>query len=149
MQTVESGATITGTSFTGLNEAVAQNAINGLVANYAAFAQANLSPNALVRDVVGYRSRARWASTSGATSSIQCRPRVDPAGEVRFMLASGSFGSAAEHALSEQLYGTPAVSTERLLTLANRSAIPIFTIDATNIATILPQLDTFPRSRIS
>ncbi len=35
------------------------------------------------------------------------------------------------------------VSTERLLVLANRAGIPIFQIDQTNLAQILPQLDTF------
>lgn len=67
----------------------------------------------------------------------------DPAHEVQFMLASGSFGSAAEHAIFEQTYQIPAVSTERLLKLASRASIPIFTIDASNIARILPRLDTF------
>ncbi len=36
------------------------------------------------------------------------------------------------------------ISTERLLVLANRAGIPIFQIDQTNLAQILPQLDTFP-----
>jgi hypothetical protein len=35
------------------------------------------------------------------------------------------------------------VSTEKILTLANRWNIPIYTIDETNIDEILPQLDTF------
>ena len=63
--------------------------------------------------------------------------------EVSWLLTSGSFGSAAEHAIFEQLYGVPSVSTERLLTLANSQGVRIFTIDGTNIAQILPQLDTF------
>jgi hypothetical protein len=63
--------------------------------------------------------------------------------EVSWLLTAGSFGSAAEHAIFEQLYGVPSVSTERLLTLANSQGVRIFTIDGTNIAQILPQLDTF------
>ena len=43
----------------------------------------------------------------------------------------------------EQLYGVESVSTEKILTLANRWSIPIYTIDDTNIDQILPQLDTF------
>ncbi len=63
--------------------------------------------------------------------------------EVSWLLTSGSFGSAAEHAIFEQLYGVPSVSTERLLALANSQSVRIFTIDGTNIDRILPQLDTF------
>jgi hypothetical protein len=63
--------------------------------------------------------------------------------EIQWMQTSGSFASAAEHAIFEQLYGVPAVSTERLLTLANSLGVRIFTIDRTNMHDILPQLDTF------
>lgn len=68
----------------------------------------------------------------------------DRSQEVQFMLASGSFGSAAEHAVFEQLYEIPAVSTERLLMLANRGGIPIFTISTSNLNQVLPRLETFP-----
>lgn len=63
--------------------------------------------------------------------------------ELSWMLASGSTGSAAEHAIFEQLYGVESVSTEKILALANRWNIPIYTIDETNINYVLPQLDTF------
>jgi len=60
------------------------------------------------------------------------------------MLSSGSSGSAAEHAIFEQLDQLPSVSTIKLLVLANRQGIPVFTVDRSNLAQILPQLDTFP-----
>lgn len=63
--------------------------------------------------------------------------------EVSWMLATGSLGSAGEHAWFEQLYGLDAVSTEKILTLANRRGLRIFAIDRSNAAAILPQLDTF------
>lgn len=64
--------------------------------------------------------------------------------ETSWMLTSGSIGSATEHAVFEQLYGIESVSTEKILTLANRQGIPIYTIDRSNIDQILPNLDISP-----
>jgi hypothetical protein len=38
----------------------------------------------------------------------------------------------------EQLYQVEAVSTEKVLTLASRQGIPIYTLDATNYSQIRP-----------
>ena len=62
--------------------------------------------------------------------------------EISWMLESGSTGSAAEHGVIEQLYGIEAVSTEKILALANRQGIPIYTINRSNIDQILPILNT-------
>lgn len=63
--------------------------------------------------------------------------------EVEFMLASGSLGSGAEHAIFEQLYEVESISTIKILTLASQNNIPIYYIDSSNINQILPQLNTF------
>lgn len=63
--------------------------------------------------------------------------------ERAWFLASGAIGSAQEHGIFEQLFNIPAVSTEKLLQVANSRGIPVFTIDRTNLYQVLPQLDTF------
>ena len=67
----------------------------------------------------------------------------DPAAERAWFLASGAIGSAEEHGIFENLFNIPAVSTERLLQVANSRGVPIFAIDQTNLTEILPQLETF------
>ncbi len=58
--------------------------------------------------------------------------------ERTWMLAAGSCGSAAEHSVFEKLHGIESVSTEKILGLANRQGIPIYTINQDNISVILP-----------
>ncbi len=63
----------------------------------------------------------------------------------QFMLSSGMNGSALEHSVPEQLFSTlenPAqgISAVKALQIANNQGIPIYTINQTNINTILPQL---------
>jgi hypothetical protein len=60
--------------------------------------------------------------------------------EISWMLSCGSFSSAAENAVFEQLFDIPSVSTEKLLTLASQQGIPIYTINHENINQILPYL---------
>lgn len=58
--------------------------------------------------------------------------------ERTWMLSAGSFGSAAEHGVFEQIYGIESVSTEKILSLANQQGILIYTINKDNISQILP-----------
>jgi hypothetical protein len=63
----------------------------------------------------------------------------------QFMLASGANGSALEYSVPEQLFSTPddpaqGISAVKALKIANDQEIPIYTINQTNINTILPQL---------
>jgi len=63
----------------------------------------------------------------------------------QFFLTSGMNGSALEHSVPEQLFSTPenpaqGISAVKALQLANEQGIPIYTINQSNIATILPQL---------
>jgi len=63
----------------------------------------------------------------------------------QFFLSSGANGSALEHSVPEQLWSTtdnPAygISAVKALKIANDQGIPIYTINQTNIDTILPQL---------
>ncbi len=60
--------------------------------------------------------------------------------ERTWMQTSGATSSAAEHAVFEQLFQVESVSTEKILTLANRSGIPIYTLDRNNIEQIRPLL---------
>jgi hypothetical protein len=59
-----------------------------------------------------------------------------------FMLASGSASSAAEHAIFEitRSSGFEGISAVKAIAYANQQGIPIYTIDSTNINTILPLL---------
>ena len=100
--------------------------------------------------IVLYWSGVPWSVERGSVNIDVKRNIVNPISttgnhedEVSWMLTTGSIGSAAEHAIFEQLYGVESVSTEKILTLANRWNIPIYTIDDTNIDQILLQLDTF------
>jgi len=68
---------------------------------------------------------------------------------IQFMLNSGMNGSALEHSVPEQFFSTSdtqayGVSAVKALKIANDQGIPIYTINQTNINTILPklQLDT-------
>lgn len=56
-----------------------------------------------------------------------------------FLQTSGYFGSALEHSLFENI-GRGAVSSIRLLSLALERGIPVYRIDATNRAEVLPRL---------
>jgi len=63
----------------------------------------------------------------------------------QFMLASGMNSSALEHSVSEQLFSAPenpayGISAVKALKIANDQGIPIYTINQTNIDTILLQL---------
>ena len=57
-----------------------------------------------------------------------------------FMRLAGADGSLSENRIFEDEFDEPAVSTIRILELASDQGIPIFDIDSTNIASILPIL---------
>jgi uncharacterized membrane protein YvlD (DUF360 family) len=64
---------------------------------------------------------------------------------IQFMLNSGSNSSALEHSVPEQFISAPdnpvqGISAVKALKIASDQGIPIYTITATNINTILPQL---------
>lgn len=64
---------------------------------------------------------------------------------IQFNLNSGSNSSALEHSVPEQMFSTPdnpaqGISAVKALQIANDQGIPIYTINQTNIASILPQL---------
>jgi hypothetical protein len=63
----------------------------------------------------------------------------------QFMLISGMNSSALEHSIPEQLFSTPdnpaqGISAIKALKIANDQGIPIYTINQSNIDSILPQL---------
>ncbi len=62
-----------------------------------------------------------------------------------YMLNSGMTSSALEHSVPEQLFSTPGnaaegISAVKALQIANDQGIPIYTVNQTNISTVLPQL---------
>jgi len=64
---------------------------------------------------------------------------------LNFMRSTGLTSSALEHSVPEQLFSTPdnpaqGISAVKALQIANSQGIPIYTINRTNINTILPQL---------
>jgi len=70
---------------------------------------------------------------------------ADPEKPKQFMLSSGMNMSALEHSVPEQMFSTPTdqaqgISSVKALKIANDQGIPIYTIDQTNFATIIPQL---------
>jgi len=70
---------------------------------------------------------------------------VDNAKKVQYVLASGMNSSALEHSVPEQMFSTPenpaeGVSAVKALKIANDQGIPIYTINQSNIDSILPQL---------
>jgi hypothetical protein len=70
---------------------------------------------------------------------------ADPEKPKQFMLSSGMNMSALEHSVPEQLFSSPTdpaqgISTVKALKIANDQGIPIYTIDQSNISTVLPQL---------
>jgi hypothetical protein len=73
----------------------------------------------------------------------------DNAKKVQYVLASGMNSSALEHSVPEQMFSTPdnpadGVSAVKALKIANDQGIPIYTINQSNIDTILPQLQVDP-----
>jgi len=64
----------------------------------------------------------------------------DASKEMDFMLLGGYHGSYEEHNLFEKFFHLEAISTMKLLTLANDQGMPIYNIDSSNIWSILPQL---------
>lgn len=62
-----------------------------------------------------------------------------------YMLSSGMTSSSLEHGVPELLFSTPGntaegISAVKALQIANDQGIPIYTVNQTNIATVLPQL---------
>jgi transglutaminase-like putative cysteine protease len=57
-----------------------------------------------------------------------------------FMIVSGLGTSAWENMILQLFFGIPSVSAIKLLKIASQQNIPIYTIDSSNISTILPQL---------
>ncbi|MCR2803637.1 transglutaminase domain-containing protein [Paenibacillus soyae] len=64
----------------------------------------------------------------------------DKQSQKAFMLGSGVYASAMEHAIYEQILNLPSVSAIRILEEANERAVPIYTVSKSNIATVLPKL---------
>ncbi len=65
--------------------------------------------------------------------------------QLQFMQISGLNSSALEHSVPEQIFSTATSSAQGLsaikaLQIANSQGIPIYTVNQTNIGTILPQL---------
>jgi len=63
----------------------------------------------------------------------------------QYMFTNGMTASALEHSIPEQLFSTEeskveGISTVKTLKIANDSGIPIFAVDRSNLATIMPQL---------
>jgi transglutaminase-like putative cysteine protease len=63
----------------------------------------------------------------------------------RYMFVSGAKSSALEHAVPEQLWSTAdntvqGISAVKALSIANNQGMPIYTINQSNVNTILPQL---------
>jgi len=64
---------------------------------------------------------------------------------IQFMLNSGANGSALEHSVPEQMFSiadnpVEGISAVKALKIANDQGVPVYSIDQTNIGTILPQL---------
>jgi hypothetical protein len=64
----------------------------------------------------------------------------DPNAPRLFLLAAGQSSSTVEHAVFNQTLQVNAVSTTKILQLANQTNVPIYQISATNAATIVPLL---------
>jgi len=63
----------------------------------------------------------------------------------QYMISSGMTSSALEHSVPEQLFSTfdnppEGISAVKALKIANDQGIPIYTVNQSNIATVLPQL---------
>jgi hypothetical protein len=100
--------------------------------------------------VVTYFFSFPWKVSRGGRSIDVKRDIVNPISttgnqknELAWTASIGTAGSATEHALFENLYDAEAVSTIKILGLANRQGIPIYTVDSTNVDTVLPKLNTF------
>ncbi len=65
----------------------------------------------------------------------------DRGAEKAFMLSSGIMSSTMEHAIFEQMFNTPSVSAIKVLSEANNMGIPVYTVDESNISTVLPKLE--------
>ncbi|MEW6714862.1 MAG: transglutaminase domain-containing protein [Nitrospirota bacterium] len=57
-----------------------------------------------------------------------------------FMIVAGIGSSAWEDMILQSFFNIPSVSASRLLKTANQQGIPIYTIDSSNINTMMPQL---------
>lgn len=68
-------------------------------------------------------------SISGDTTKIQ-----------QFMLSLGQMSSGMEHGIFEQLYNKTGTSAVKALSVANSQGIPIYTVNAGNVANVLPVL---------
>lgn len=64
----------------------------------------------------------------------------DDSRELDFMILGGYNGSFQEHNLFEDFFHLEAISTVKLLSLANEQGMPVYDIDSSNIDAILPLL---------
>jgi hypothetical protein len=64
----------------------------------------------------------------------------DTSKEKLFALQYGTTSSYLEHLVLEQMFGIEAISTMKVLQIANNSNIPIYTLNSDNLSRLLPQL---------
>lgn len=64
----------------------------------------------------------------------------DPNAPRFFLLSAGQSSSTVEHSVFTQLLQADALSTTKILQLANQAHVPVYRINATNAATIVPLL---------
>jgi transglutaminase-like putative cysteine protease len=92
----------------------------------------SISPGGLVMDV------DRNISANKALNG-------DEAKKVQYLLTTGTISSVFEHAVPEQFFSTPenkveGISAIKALKIASDQGIPIYTVNQSNIANVLPQL---------
>jgi len=72
----------------------------------------------------------------------------DPSPRRDFTILAGATGSALEHVVFQEIWGNESISTIAILQRANASGIPVYDIDQTNRASLVPLL-THPSSVIA
>lgn len=97
--------------------------------------------------LVGQESGYYIDVKQGAVSIL---PRQHDGETASAFIASGLIGSALEHGMLEQMQGSsnPGVSTIKLLQIANANGWPLYAANASNFASIRPQLQGYATSTL-
>ncbi|MBW2704231.1 MAG: hypothetical protein JRF33_25705 [Deltaproteobacteria bacterium] len=93
-----------------------------------------------VNQVLGVPHEFNWKGASVDADLRQVELIGDNAAKKLFMDLSGLQGSVLEDRVLREDLGVDAISTARLLAIANNQGIPLLTINTSNVDTLLPSL---------
>lgn len=117
-----------------------QRAVSGLVV------ATDITPSYVASFPVGTRLTGAYMDVDHDAQAVVGRSDANEA-PVHYMRASGANSSASEGVVFEKAFGRTGVSTTKVMEVAARQQIPIYSLNQANAGGLLPQLNISPETR--